>query len=88
MSAYSGRCEISVADDQYTAANVSLLDDGSGCWSGRITCATINWLPVQHREMPITIRFPDGRVGTATVARYTDFLPTQVTVTGVGSPPW
>jgi hypothetical protein len=88
MSAYSGRCEISVADDQYTPANVSLCEDGSGCWYGRITCATINWLVVQHRGRPITIRFPDGRVGTATVARFTDFLPAQVTVTGVGSPPW
>jgi hypothetical protein len=38
--------------------------------------------------MPITIRFPDGQVGTATVARFTDFLPAQVTVTGIGSPPW
>jgi hypothetical protein len=88
MSAYSGRCDVSVADDQYTPANVSLLDDGSGCWYGRITCDTINWLVVQHRGIPITIRLPDGRVGTATVARFTDFLPAQVTVTGVGSPPW
>jgi hypothetical protein len=88
MSAYSGRCDISVADDQYTPASVSLLEDGAGSWHGRITCDTINWLVVQHGHVPITIRFPDGRVGTATVARFTDFLPTQVTVTGVGSPPW
>jgi len=88
MSAFSGRCDISVADDQYAPANVSLVDDGAGGWYGRITCDAINWLVVQHREMPITIRFPDGRAGTATVARHTDFLPTQVTVTGIGSPPW
>ncbi len=88
MSAYSGRCEISVVDHQNASANVSLLEDGAGSWYGRITCDTVNWLTVQHRGMPITIRFPDGRVGTATVARFTDFLPTQVTVAGVGPHPW
>ena len=88
MPGYSGPCEIAGADTTWVVGNASLVDDGNGAWFGRLTCAGVDWFAAQHAGSPIVLRFPTGRVGTFTIARFTYLLPTQVTVTGVGLPPW
>jgi hypothetical protein len=88
MIAYSGHCEILCADGNYAPSSASLVEDDEGDWSGRLTCAAVDWFTVERRGEPVTIRFPSGSTAAAVVTRFTYLLRDQVQVKGAGPCPW